>query len=377
MNNKLVPWLLLICALGLSTTAAYYSVVGLSIVFAGVATPVIIMGSFLELSKIVIATYLHDQWEKTYTGLKVYLTLSLIVLSFITSIGIYGLLSKGFQSNITKMEIDSKRVGNVEVKKNRFLETKQEYIVEKQNLDKDISQLRESMATGTTTQYKDRETGQILTVNSSRARKTFEKHLNTALADKSVISSKIESLNDSITNLEVSILNMEVDNEVGNELGVIKAFSELTGWTLSSVANLFILILILVFDPLAITLVVATNQAFKNSKPKKNMYGEIKVEVEEKKTFEPDPIQIEEPIVEVVEVVEETPPPIPKMEGDYSLPDMSNMTPSEQIKFLQTQISIISNSKTNSASKSSYVKELIKHQINLKKYQDNENQKTY
>jgi len=160
MNKKLLPWLLLICALGLSSTAAYYSVVGLSIVFAGVAIPVIIMGSFLETSKLVIATYLHNQWKKTYTGLKVYLTLSLIVLSIITSIGIYGLLSKGFQSNITKMEIDTKRVSNVEVKKNRFQETKQEYVFEKQNIDKDISQLRESLSTGTMTQYKDRESGQ-------------------------------------------------------------------------------------------------------------------------------------------------------------------------------------------------------------------------
>ena len=241
MNKKLLPWLLLICALGLSSTAAYYSVVGLSIVFAGVAIPVIIMGSFLEFSKLVIATYLHNQWKRTYTGLKVYLTLSLIVLSIITSIGIYGLLSKGFQSNITKMEIDSKRVANIEVKKNRFLETKQEYVTEKQNIEGDVSQLREALSTGTTTQYKDRETGQILTVNSSRARKTFEKQLDKALGDKDKISTKIEALNDSITNLEITILDMEVDNEVGNELGVIKAFSELSGWSLQAVANLFIL----------------------------------------------------------------------------------------------------------------------------------------
>ena len=287
MNKKLLPWLLLICALGLSSTAAYYSVVGLSIVFAGVAIPVVIMGSFLEFSKLVITTYLHNQWKRTYTGLKVYLTLSLIVLSIITSIGIYGLLSKGFQSNITKMEIDSKRVANIEVKKNRFLETKQEYVIEKQNMDGDVSQLREALSTGTTTQYKDRETGQILTVNSSRARKSFENQLNKAIGDKDIMSTKIEALNDSITNLEIKILDMEIDNEVGNELGVIRAFSELSGWSLQAVANLFILILIFVFDPLAITLVIATNQAFKDLKPIKNMYGEDKIKVKEEKIINP------------------------------------------------------------------------------------------
>ena len=378
MNKKLLPWLLLICALGLSSTAAYYSVVGLSIVFAGVAIPVIIMGSFLETSKLVIATYLHNQWKKTYTGLKVYLTLSLIVLSIITSIGIYGLLSKGFQSNITKMEIDTKRVSNVEVKKNRFQETKQEYVLEKQNIDKDISQLRESLSTGTMTQYKDRESGQIITVNSSRARKTFENQLNKALSDKDRISIKIEALNDSITNLEISILDMEVENEVGNELGVIKAFSELSGWSLQAVANLFILILIFVFDPLAITLVIATNQAFKDLKPVKNMYGEIKVK-KEPITPKYNPLTEHPKDIYTPELKKETPPPPPKIEGEYSLPDMSNMPVAQQIKFLQTQINIISKSKTPDLHKSKYLTELVKHQIKLKKYQSKieDNQKTY
>ena len=68
MKQNFLPWFLLFCAIGLSTTAAYYSVVGLSVVFIGVATPVIIMGSFLEISKIAIATYLHDKWKETYTA---------------------------------------------------------------------------------------------------------------------------------------------------------------------------------------------------------------------------------------------------------------------------------------------------------------------
>ena len=69
MNKKFLPWFLLFCAIGLSGTAAYYSVVGLSIIFSAVAIPVIIMGSFLEISKLAIATYLHDKWKETY-GLK-------------------------------------------------------------------------------------------------------------------------------------------------------------------------------------------------------------------------------------------------------------------------------------------------------------------
>ena len=106
MNSKFLPWLLLFCALGLSGTAAYYSVYGLSIIFSGVAIPVIIMGSFLEISKMAIATYLHDSWNKVYGVLKTYLTLALVTLSILTSIGIYGLLATGFQKSISGLEIN-------------------------------------------------------------------------------------------------------------------------------------------------------------------------------------------------------------------------------------------------------------------------------
>jgi hypothetical protein len=126
MKNKFLPWFLLFCALGLSGTAAYYSVVGLSVVFVGVAIPVIIMGTFLEISKIAIATYLHDKWKETYGALKIYMTIALITLSVITSLGIYGLLSTGFQGNIAKLEIGEKQVKNVELKKKRFEEIKLE-----------------------------------------------------------------------------------------------------------------------------------------------------------------------------------------------------------------------------------------------------------
>jgi len=278
MNNKLLPWLLLFCALGLSSTAAYYSVIGLSIVFSGVAIPVIIMGSFLEVSKLAIATYLHNQWKKSNFGLKLYLTSALVVLSVITSIGIYGLLSKGFRENITKLDISSKQVKNIEIKKNRFSQSKEEYVLEKQTIDKDISNLRSALATGTTTQYKDRETGQIITVNSSKIRKVYQDQLVEVIASRDTMALKIEAMNDSLTALDIQILEMETQNEEANELGVIQTVSETLGWSLTDVANLFILMLIVVFDPLAISLVLATNQAFKNARPKRDMYGEIKGE---------------------------------------------------------------------------------------------------
>ena len=294
MQQKLLPWFLLFCAIGLSTTAAYYSVIGLSIIFVGVAIPVIIMGSFLEISKIAIATYLHNSWKKTYTFLKVYLTIALVTLSIITSIGIYGLLSTGFQENIAKMEIGGKQVQNIEVKKQRFKEIKTDLENEKITLDKDISQLRNALSTNTTTQSVDEKTGQLVTKANNANRKSFESQLASTQASKDKLSTKIDALNDSITNLDIKILDMESKASEGNELGAIQYVSEITGADIKMVANWFIFLLIFVFDPLAITLVIATNQAFNQNRPKLNIYGEPKPEPIIPPVFEGIPPSVEE-----------------------------------------------------------------------------------
>ena len=266
MKEKFLPWFLLFCALGLSATAAYYSVVGLSIVFVGVAIPVIIMGSFLEISKIAIATYLHDKWKETYGALKIYMTTALITLSIITSLGIYGLLSTGFQGNIAKLEISEKQIKNVEVKKKRFEEIKTELTKEKTTLDGDITKLRDGLSTNTTTQTVDQKTGQLITRANNANRKSFEGQLKDAQTRRDTISKKIDGYNDSITKLDIQILDMQSQDINSSELGAIKYVSELLNWDIKKTANLFILILIFVFDPLAITLVIATNQAFKGNK---------------------------------------------------------------------------------------------------------------
>jgi hypothetical protein len=287
MNKKFLPWFLLFCAIGLSGTAAYYSVVGLSIIFSAVAIPVIIMGSFLEISKIAIATYLHDKWKETYGLLKIYLTIALVTLSVLTSVGIYGLLSTGFQQNIAGLEINNKKIENIEVKKERFNEIKVDYQKEKETLDKDITNLRNALSNNTTTQSIDRTTGQVITRANGGNRKAFESQLKIAQENRDVISKKIESLNDSITSLDMEVLDLTSTEIESGELGAIKYLSEITGWDIKKTANFFILILIFVFDPLAIALVISTNQAFKqHNKPPYVIIEGDKEEEEENPFYE-------------------------------------------------------------------------------------------
>lgn len=291
----------MLCAIGLSTTAAYYSIVGLSVVFSGVAIPVIVMGSFLEVSKLAIATYLHNSWSKIYTMLKVYLTLALVVLSLITSIGIYGLLSGGFQQNITKLEANGKRIENIQSKKARYDEIKREYQTEKTALNRDISALRNALSTSTTTLHVDKSSGIVSRGELSGNRKSFEQELAQSTAQQRIVSNKIETLNDSITALDMQILDLQSSEDVSNELGVVQYIHELSGWDMKSIANAFIFVLIFVFDPLAIMLVIATNQAFEQNKPKLNIYGE-------KKTIEPEPTTLTNrpDIIQQIEEIEQS-----------------------------------------------------------------------
>jgi hypothetical protein len=147
----------------------------------------------------------------------------------------------------------------------------------------------------------DRQTGQVVTRANNANRKSFESQLGLAIENRDKMSGKVDALNDSITALDIKVLELESKEISGNELGTIKYISELTGWGVKKTANIFILILIFVFDPLAITLVIATNQAFKNNK---------------KEEKQDSPKEIEKV------VIVETIPPVEKEETNISTQDL-------------------------------------------------------
>jgi len=149
---------------------------------------------------------------------------------------------------------------------------------EKTTLDGDITKLRDGLSNNTTTQTVDKRTGQLITMANNANRKSFEGQLKEAQTRRDTISKKIDAFNDSITKLDVQILDMQSQEISGSELGAIKYISDITGWGVKQTANIFILILIFVFDPLAITLVIATNQAFKGKRKEDDSPKVIKEE---------------------------------------------------------------------------------------------------
>ena len=297
MKKQILPWLILACALGLSGTAAYYSIIGLSLLFSSIAIPVIIMASFLEVSKIIIASLLHSYWKGLNVILRGYLTISLIVLSLITSLGIYGLLSSGYQDTLNKVNVVNKHVEVLDTKRDRFNESLTYLQNEKQSIDQSISELRNGLANNKV-QYRDRQTGEIITTTSSANRKSLENQLDKSTETRDKISDKIVVLQDSISNIDIQILNIESDMELAAELGPLTYISKLTGKSMDSVVNILTMMIIFIFDPLAISLVLAANYAFTLIKPQPEPVSEP-VKLEEPKRQDP-PNQIVEKMKNIV-----------------------------------------------------------------------------
>ena len=243
MKKQILPWLILACALGLSGTAAYYSIIGLSLLFSSIAIPVIIMASFLEVSKIIIASLLHSYWKGLNVILRGYLTASLIVLSLITSLGIYGLLSSGYQDTLNKVNVVNKHIEVLDTKRDRFNESLTYLQNEKQSTDQSISELRNGLANNKV-QYRDRQTGEIITTTSSANRKSLENQLDKSTETRDKISDKIVVLQDSISNIDIQILNIESDMELAAELGPLTYISKLTGKSMDSVVNILTMMII-------------------------------------------------------------------------------------------------------------------------------------
>jgi hypothetical protein len=248
MKERLLPFIIAFSALSVSASAAFYSVFGLSHLFAGASTEVIIMAGTLEFAKLVVASLLYQYWNIINKWLRAYLVSAVFILMVITSGGIYGFLSGAFQETNTQSEFLDKQVAIIDAKRTRFIE-------ERDDLKLTILNLTTSLANPTMIQYVDSASGQLVTTTSSRQRKLLESQLNTA-------KSNINAVTDSIAILDITILDTQINNESARELGPLKYMAELTGKPMEQIVNWFMLLIIFVFDPLAIAMVVAANMAF-------------------------------------------------------------------------------------------------------------------
>jgi hypothetical protein len=272
--QRFFPYLTLSVALILALIAAYYSVFGLSKLFSSQATAVIIMAAALEISKLVTATYLHRYWNNIIFTIKTYLISALIILMCITSLGIYGFLVSAYQETAYNVQEVDQKIALQRNKKVRFESQLKTISTEKQSLNKNITELTSGLSNNKI-QRKDRN-GNIITTTSGSTRRALEKQLDNSIKRRDILAVKEYALTDSVSQIDLKILDLQINSEASAEIGPLKYVAKITGKDTDKVVNWFILLFIIVFDPLAVILLVSAQHVFKKTKPKQNIYGETK-----------------------------------------------------------------------------------------------------
>jgi len=287
ITDRIFPALIALSALSVSVSAAFYSISGLSKLFAGAAFAVIVMAASLEIAKLVIASLLYQYRKTLPLLLKGYLSIACAVLILITSMGIYGFLSAAYQDTANKEGNAEARIVLIETKRDNVKEQLEVYTEEKTSINEAVAELRKGLSNNKV-QWRDKETGQIITSTSSRTRKALEKQLDQAIIRQTEINAKVDVLNEKIFEYETEIVETRIGDGSTSELGPLKYLSGLTGLPMDRIINYLLLTIIFVFDPLAIALVIAANFAFERIRPKtrENLYGEtIECSVPEGREF--------------------------------------------------------------------------------------------
>jgi hypothetical protein len=295
------------------------------------------MASSLEIAKLVIASLLYQYWDSINKALRVYLTIAAGVLILITSAGIYGFLSAAYQETANKENIVTQQITALETKKALYEETRDNLLADR----KSNNELRGTLSKGSTTQYTDKNGNLVVRTNNSAIR-----NIESTAKENERLAAKLDIVNDSIFALETQILETRVNSEAASELGPLKYLSELTGVEMNRIINWLLLIIIFVFDPLAIALVIAANFAFAQLRFKKEEQVEdnegsdiyTEKELEELKDWDVtlmDGLEDEETEDEDLtfadgwKIIDEEPPIEVKMSGEPSL----NMLSEEEAKF--------------------------------------------
>lgn len=240
----MINYITLFTALCLSVVAAYYSIVGLTAIFSGAFWSILIMGSVLEGAKIASTAWLHTNWKISPRGIKYYLSFAVVVLMFITSMGIFGFLSKAHIETTATFGTSEEQIVLID----QQIETERQKINDSKNV---LSQLDSTVKSLIDSKRIRGSSGSISVRNSQKAER------EQLTKDIEVSNNKISELNLQKTKYTIEQRKAEV------EFGPLKYITELiygeSNKTLLEKSVRYIIIMIIfVFDPLALLLLVAS-----------------------------------------------------------------------------------------------------------------------
>jgi hypothetical protein len=253
----ILAYLLLLTGLTISAVAIYYSVVGLTAIFSAAAIPIIIMGSALEVGKLVCASWLKANWEKAPRFMKYYMTIAVVVLMLITSMGIFGFLSKAHNDQT----LVSGDVGSKIAIYDEKIRTA------KDNIEADRKQLKQmdeavDQIMGRSTDEKGADKANAVRKSQQRDRQSLAKDIE---ANQKIVA----QLNDEAAPIRAEIRKVEA------EVGPIKYIAAFIYGTtpdesmLERAVTWIIILIVVVFDPLAVIMLLAAQMTFGWSREQK------------------------------------------------------------------------------------------------------------
>ena len=253
-------------ALIIAGCAAFFSVTGLGVLFSGASTAVMVMAGSLEFAKLVAATYLKQMWDEIKGFNKWYLVSAVALLMIITSAGIFGYLSNAFQAQSLKLQ-----------------QVDREVAVWQTKIDQNNTQI-----TQLSTQITESNTNQGKILDGGKVNSRLLRSVDNRDREISKLNDKISKLQtENATNTEeinkIKIANIDLEKEVGGFRFVAEAF----GIELKNVVKFFIFLIVIVFDPLAIALIIAFNGLVMKREEEKvpsmyEVYGEKPILASEK-----------------------------------------------------------------------------------------------
>ncbi len=308
LSKYFLPSVIALSALSVSVSAAFYSVTGLSKLFAGASTEVIIMAASLEASKLVLATLLHQYWDRLGKLLRAYLTSAVVVLIIITSMGIYGFLSAAYQETANKATIVDTQIAFLEQKRNFYQEDVDRYDTELERISNNIATLSQAKSRDIQVRDTSTATGFRNTISTTELR-LAQQRIESEEENRRLVQADRSESADSLQKYQVAILDANIGNDIAAELGPLKYLSGLTGISMDRIINILLLIIIFVFDPLAVSMVLAANYAFDIARDKKEEEKKVPREgweeyIEEAESEEQDDWELEFDEEEPVNAVE-------------------------------------------------------------------------
>jgi hypothetical protein len=257
----------------LASCAAFFSVKGIALLFAASFWSVAVMAGSLELAKLISASYLYRYWKDINKVLKNYMLVATILLMGITSLGIFGFLSDAFQRNFSQYSLNLSKINSlksqqifltsqIEFNKNKLKDLIELQKTYQSSLDNAVKQDVTTTKTTSGGLFSSGQTEKVTDIKLVESRNKIvegsQQNINNLFSQISSVTGDLQNLEKQSSENAQNIIQLESDNTKG-EIGTFKFVAEAFGMNIETAVRIFIILIVIVFDPLAVCLVIAYN----------------------------------------------------------------------------------------------------------------------